>query len=226
MIWHGRGRGFHIVGEPGGQGADRHRTGHGDLLRNAWRNCSIPQPALPPCLHQLYPLRPALHADRTLPYDRANTSMAKFTQCPACQREYDDTPTRAAFTRNPMPAPSAARAEPVRYSLAAPLKAVIRRALGAHRGGTIVAVKGIGGFHLVCDARNAAAVARLRAGKPREEKPFAVMVRDALRCAPRGIPGGGWRAAGTGERPIVLLRQAPVAMRSCRVSRPACPASA
>ena len=76
--------------------------------------------------------------------------------------------------------------------------------------GEIVAIKGLGGFHLACDARNAAAVARLRARKAREEKPFAVMVgRRRLGTAPRRRVVGGARAAGIAERPIVLLRKRP-----------------
>src|SRR5574340_356767 len=111
-----------------------------------------------------------------LPYDRANTSMAKFTQCPDCQDEYDDPATRR-FHAQPNACPvcgprlqlydrnwqQVATDDPVAVSAE------------LIRAGQVVAVKGVGGFHLVCDARNPAVVARLRSGKQREQNPFAVM---------------------------------------------------
>jgi hydrogenase maturation protein HypF len=147
-----------------------------------------------------------------LPYDRANTSMAKFTQCPACQREYD-TPTTRRFHAQPNACNECgprlslldAHWQPVASS--DPIAATAVR-IGA---GLIVAIKGIGGFHLVCDARNSSAVARLRSGKQREEKPFAVMVlntRSARHYAHFREQDGALLE--TGERPIVLLRQASV----------------
>jgi len=116
-----------------------------------------------------------------LPYDRSNTSMAKFAQCPACQSEYD-SPTTRRFHAQPNACPACGPRLSLfdaRWQLLAtddPIAATATRI----RGGQIVAIKGVGGFHLVCDARNAAAVARLRGGKQREEKPFAVMVLNTL----------------------------------------------
>jgi hydrogenase maturation protein HypF len=112
-----------------------------------------------------------------LPYDRPSTSMARFAQCPACQREYDD-PADRRFHAQPNACPVCGPqlalwdrdGHPIDTS--DPVADTVARL----RDGAIVALKGLGGFQLACDARNASAVARLRARKAREEKPFAVMV--------------------------------------------------
>ncbi len=144
-----------------------------------------------------------------LPYDRANTSMADFAQCAACQSEYD-TPTTRRFHAQPNACPECGprlslfdgQWHPVATD--DPVAATAERI----RAGEVVAVKGIGGFHLVCDARNAATVARLRSGKQREEKPFAVMVLNTP-SARRYAQFREQDAAllETGERPVVLLRR-------------------
>lgn len=144
-----------------------------------------------------------------LPYDRANTSMAKFTQCTACQDEYDNPATRR-FHAQPNACPACG---PQLGMYDAGWQAVacddpVAVAAARIRAGEVVAVKGIGGFHLVCDARNAATVARLRGGKRREEKPFAVMVLNT--ASARHYAQFREQDAAllqTGERPIVLLRQ-------------------
>jgi len=144
-----------------------------------------------------------------LPYDRANTSMAKFKQCPVCQQEYD-TPTTRRFHAQPNACPKCGP----RLSLFDAYWNLltgndpVATAAGRIRAGQVVAVKGIGGFHLVCDARDAATVERLRSGKHREEKPFAVMVLNT-RSARHYAQFCEQEAAllETGERPIVLLRQ-------------------
>jgi len=153
-----------------------------------------------------------------LPYDRANTSMAKFAQCPACQLEYD-TPSTRRFHGQPNACPECgphlslfdARWQPVETDdpIAAAVKLI--------EAGQVVAVKGIGGFHLVCDARNAAAVAGLRSGKQREEKPFAVMVLNTFSAQRYAQFREQDRALlETGERPIVLLRQSSVCATELR----------
>lgn len=144
-----------------------------------------------------------------LPYDRANTSMAKFAQCPACQNEYDDPGTRRFHSQPnacPQCGPRLSLFDGEWQSVAVddPVAATAERI----RAGQVVAVKDIGGFHLVCDARKAAAVAKLRGGKQREEKPFAVMVLNT----PSAQYYARFRKQDaalleTGERPIVLLRQ-------------------
>lgn len=147
-----------------------------------------------------------------LPYDRANTSMAKFVQCPACQSEYD-LPTTRRFHAQPNACPACgprlslfdAPWQPVLAD--DPVTATAERI----RAGQVVAIKGIGGFHLVCDARQAATVARLRGGKQREGKPFAVMVlntasaRHFAQCHAQESS-----LLESAERPIVLLHQSPV----------------
>ncbi|QEL55760.1 carbamoyltransferase HypF [Chromobacterium paludis] len=115
---------------------------------------------------------------KRLPYDRAQTSMAEFPQCPACLDEYRD-PLHRRF-----------HAEPNACSICGPSLALldatgpvagdaIAETLRRLQGGEIIAIKGLGGFHLACDARNPAAVARLRQRKAREEKPLAIMAANA-----------------------------------------------
>lgn len=157
------------------------------------------------CIH----CGPRYTLTRRLPYDRANTSMAKFTQCPECQREYDDPATRRFHAQ-----PNACRVcgpqlrlydenfQSVDVTDAAAATAELIRA------GQLVAVKGVGGFHLVSDARNAAAVVRLRSAKQRDEKPFAVMVLNtasARRYAT--ISANETHLLESGERPVVLLEK-------------------
>ena len=144
-----------------------------------------------------------------LPYDRANTSMAKFTQCPACQLEYD-TPTTRRFHAQPNACPECGPRLSLFDAQWQPFATDDPIATTAEciKVGQVVAIKGIGGFHLVCDARNAATVARLRSEKQREEKPFAVMVLNTLSA--RHYAQFREQDAAlleTGERPIVLLRQ-------------------
>ncbi|HTN47987.1 MAG TPA: carbamoyltransferase HypF [Burkholderiaceae bacterium] len=144
-----------------------------------------------------------------LPYDRPNTSMARFTQCPACQHEYDD-PTDRRFHAQPNACPVCG---PQLALLSADGDAIatgdpIAATLAWLRAGRIVAIKGVGGFQLACDARNAAAVARLRARKAREEKPFAVMLANTASCAGLAEPNEDERALlESAERPIVLIDQ-------------------
>lgn len=143
---------------------------------------------------------------RALPYDRAQTSMAGFAQCPACLAEYTD-PLDRRFHAEPNACPVCgpqlrlldAQGQPIEGD---PITQTLRLLLA----GRIVAVKGLGGFHLACDAQNAAAVATLRQRKQREEKPFAVMAGD-LRAALQWVQAdaAAQRQLQAAERPIVLL---------------------
>jgi hydrogenase maturation protein HypF len=142
-----------------------------------------------------------------LPYDRPNTSMARFAMCPACRREYDD-PLDRRFHAQPNACPVCGPRLALADSRGAPLDCddVIREAVARIARGEIVAIKGLGGFHLVCDARNAAAVAELRARKNRDEKPFALMFANCASIEPFARVGDAARALlESRERPIVLL---------------------
>jgi len=116
-----------------------------------------------------------------LPYDRARTSMASFRLCPACEAEYRD-PADRRFHAEPIACPDCgpqlAYRRPGNASPTARREPALGAALEDLRAGRIVAVKGLGGYHLACDATDPAAVARLRDRKRRWAKPFAVMVRD------------------------------------------------
>ncbi len=115
-----------------------------------------------------------------LPYDRPQTTMACFQMCPACQREYDD-PQDRRFHAEPNACAVCGphlRLTAASGCLLAERAAAFDQAVDLLRGGGIVAVKGMGGFHLMVDATNEAAVAALRRRKHREEKPFGVMFLD------------------------------------------------
>ncbi len=143
---------------------------------------------------------------RALPYDRAMTSMAPFALCPACQREYTD-PLDRRFHAEPNACPVCGPALQLVDAQGRPIPGdPIAATLGLLRDGRIVAIKGLGGFHLACDARHAEAVAGLRQRKLREEKPFAVMAAN-LPSALRWVHAGAAEQAllQAAERPIVLL---------------------
>ncbi len=144
-----------------------------------------------------------------LPYDRANTSMAGFTQCSECQCEYDH-PENRRFHAQPNACPACGpqltlwNADWQRVDAADPVAATIERI----RIGQVVAIKGIGGFHLVCDARNVTVVEKLRGGKRREEKPFAVMVlNEASARLHATVSDNETTLLESAERPIVLLHK-------------------
>ena len=161
---------------------------------------------------------------RSLPYDRAATSMDRFPMCPTCAAEYADPLDRrfhaqpdACFDCGPHitwreadrgVAPAGVDATPAVGSTREASDAIIERCVELLAGGGIVAIKGLGGFHLACDATNEQAVRELRRRKRRSNKPLAVMVRgfaDAeCLCHIDGIEHG--LLAGS-VRPIVLLRR-------------------
>lgn len=120
---------------------------------------------------------PRFTITRALPYDRPQTSMAVFPMCPACLKEYEN-PADRRFHAQPNACPVCGPElswTDARGHLIPEAGDPVRAAAAAIARGEIVAVKGIGGFHLVCDARNPLAVERLRARKGRGEKPLAVM---------------------------------------------------
>ncbi len=148
---------------------------------------------------------------KDIPYDRATTTMASFKMCPICQKEYED-PDNRRFHAQPNacwacgPLPSLCDAKGVKM----PCDAPVRETISLLRQGTIVAVKGLGGFHLCVDASNHEAVVRLRRRKQREEKPLAVMVKD-LEMARRFVHVNRAEAELllSRQKPIVLLEKKP-----------------
>ena len=144
-----------------------------------------------------------------IPYDRPRTSMAEFTMCPACKREYED-PLDRRFHAQPNACwacgPQVELWSEAGEKLAA--SDAVRRAAEYLKRGAVVAVKGLGGFHLAVDALNAEAVERLRERKGRVGKPFAVMSPSLEAAAEFCEVNGEERATLVSpQRPIVLLRK-------------------
>lgn len=143
---------------------------------------------------------------RDLPYDRQRTSMAEFEMCDPCQHEYQDPRDRRFHTQpnacehcGPMLQLHVAGGSPSEDADLAKTKELLRR-------GRIVAIKGIGGYHLACDARSAESIARLRRRKHRPHKPLAVMFRDIAAVKEQCVVNEAEEAELlSGARPIVLL---------------------
>jgi hydrogenase maturation protein HypF len=134
---------------------------------------------------------------RMIPYDRPLTTMACFAMCERCLREYED-PTNRRFHAQPNACPDCGPA----------LTLSIEQARELLREGRIVAIKGLGGFHLVCDPFNDAAVRQLRERKKRSDKPFALMVPDVAAAEKLCFASDAERAALTSiRRPIVILER-------------------
>ncbi|MGW0710879.1 carbamoyltransferase HypF [Streptomyces sp. NPDC002643] len=161
-----------------------------------------------------------------VPYDRANTTMAGFAMCPDCAREYAD-PADRRFHAQPVACPACgprlrlvAAREPGPAGAAGADPVTEARALLTR--GAILAVKGLGGYHLACDATNQEAVARLRRRKARGDKPFAVMARtaDDIRHLVRPAPEEQNLLEGR-ARPVVLMRRHPHPSYAAGQPRPA-----
>lgn len=162
-----------------------------------------------------------------LPYDRPNTSMAGFALCDACRAEYEN-PLDRRFHAEPVACAACGPAlwYESHHGRVAGNEAALRACVETLRGGGIVAAKGIGGYHLLCDAASDAAVARLRARKHRPDKPLAVMF-------PAGEPGSDPTTAAQAHlaldaamqaalrspaRPIVLAPRRPESFLSARIA--------
>jgi hydrogenase maturation protein HypF len=145
-----------------------------------------------------------------IPYDRPRTTMASFCMCPACQKEYDD-PLDRRFHAQPNACPVCGphlKLMDRAGHLVAEKTAALARAEQLLGQGEIVAVKGLGGFQLACDAQNEDAVRRLRDRKRRPAKPFAVMVatlEEARRLAEVSLEEA--KVLTSPQAPIVLLRR-------------------
>lgn len=192
--------------------------GHGDV------HIAPDMAVCPDCLRELfdpadrryrYPFINCTHCGPRLtivngiPYDRINTSMACFPMCPECEAEYKN------------PADRRFHAEPVACTRCGPKLSLldhggeclqvddpVRKSIELLAAGKILAIKGLGGFHLSVDAGNEAAVQRLRLLKFREEKPLAVMVRDIARVREIAVVGPAEEALLLSpQRPIVLLKK-------------------
>lgn len=175
-----------------------------ELLDPADRRCSFPFITCTDC-------GPRYTVIESMPYDRERTSMRRFAQCPACLREYGDPSDRRYHSEtNSCPACGPTlwledAAEPGRRAEA---EAAIEQAARRLLDGGILALRGLGGFHLAADAGDERAVARLRERKSRWEKPLAVMVEDLAAAGSLGAVGDvEARLLEAPERPIVLLRR-------------------
>ena len=158
-----------------------------------------------------------------VPYDRAATTMAHFEMCADCRREYED-PDNRRFHAQPNACPACGPQLTLHASDGVRIRVddVVAAAARAIDDGLIVALKGIGGFHLACDATSERAVRRLRERKRRDEKPLAIMVRSLKAASALGIVGEAERRLLTSpERPIVLLRKRP----NCRIAANVAPGS-
>jgi hydrogenase maturation protein HypF len=151
---------------------------------------------------------------RGVPYDRPNTTMAAFTMCRACRAEYDD-PVNRRFHAQPNACPDCGPRVRLVYAgggsvLDARASDAIEATARALLDGAIVAIKGIGGFHLACVAHDEDAVAELRARKHREDKPFALMAADAASARDLVVMSAAEEELLlTRARPIVLAPRRP-----------------
>ena len=149
---------------------------------------------------------PRLTILESMPYDRERTSMREFPMCPQCSREYHDPQTRR-YDAQPN---CCNECGPEVYIIGTKLRnyAAITAARQAIADGKIIAVKGIGGFHLCCDAKSPTAVQRLRKLKHRPVKPFAVMMCDLQAAERECIVEDAQREMLTGwQKPILLLQK-------------------
>ncbi len=155
------------------------------------------------------------------PYDRANTTMARFAMCAACRAEYVD-PRDRRFHAQPIACPDCGPQLILRSrsgDVLARKEDALMSAAGRIRAGAIVAVNWLGGVHLVCYSRNGRVLARLRARKQRPRKPFAVMVRGPEQLADICTPT-------TAELKLFAASQAPIVLVRKRICQSLCDAVA
>jgi hydrogenase maturation protein HypF len=180
----------------------------------------------PKCLHEIfdpfdrryrYPFTnctncgPRFTIINDIPYDRPNTTMSGFTMCPECQSEYDD-PANRRFHAQPNACPVCGPQVTLADSAGASVTCddAILEAASILKKGAILAVKGLGGFLLACDATNDSAVNRLRERKHRPAKPLAVMVASLLEARKHAvISDEEARLLSSPAAPIVLVKWKP-----------------
>lgn len=151
---------------------------------------------------------PRLSIVQSIPWDRPHTSMSAFPLCPACQAEYD-APADRRFHAQPNACPQCGPQlwlESPDGAVQTPPTELFSYLQAQLRGGSILAIRGLGGFHLACDATNAEAISRLRQGKARPAKPLALMVAslEVLDRYGQRIPEAD-QALQSPAAPIVLL---------------------
>ncbi|QQX82317.1 carbamoyltransferase HypF [Shewanella sp. KX20019] len=145
-----------------------------------------------------------------LPYDRKNTSMANFAMCESCKQEYLD-PLNRRYHAQPVSCPDCGPSLSFKnpdLTLNNSRLDPLEQTVNALKMGMIVAIKGLGGFHLVCDASNHHSVETLRARKHRPAKPLAIMVKN-IQVAKQLVQGNDaeWLTLSGNERPIVVMRK-------------------
>ncbi|HEH9415268.1 TPA: carbamoyltransferase HypF [Aeromonas salmonicida] len=166
--------------------------------------------------HHHYPFTNCTHCGprytiiRRLPYDRPHTAMADFAMCPRCAAAYED-PLDRRYHAQPVSCPECGPHlswRSGRGDALAEREDALHAAARALQTGALIAVKGIGGYHLICDARSESAVARLRQLKRRARKPLAVMM-GSLAEAKLHVTGceAEWSLLSSQARPITLLRK-------------------
>ncbi|KAB7884194.1 carbamoyltransferase HypF [Poseidonibacter ostreae] len=147
---------------------------------------------------------------KTVPYDRVNTSMKEFDLCPTCKKEYED-PTNRRYHAQPVSCskcgPNVSLYNNKNEKLARDIEAIKSIAKYINNG-AIVAIKGIGGFHLICDAKNTKTVEELRIRKSRPSKPLAVMFKNIQSIKEyTNITKKEEEFLNSKEKPIVLVKR-------------------
>ena len=149
----------------------------------------------------------------SLPYDRKNTSMAEFKMCASCQREYND-PLNRRFHAQPTCCPNCgpkAFLKDLKGQILAEDKSAFSTCAGLLEQGKIIAIKGLGGFHLCCDGSNAKAINELRKRKNRPAKPLAIMCEnEQMASALADFNKGEKKLLNSQLRPIVLAKKSQV----------------
>jgi hydrogenase maturation protein HypF len=162
---------------------------------------------------------PRFTISKGIPYDRPNTTMSAFPMCELCREEYEN-PADRRFHAQPIACPVCGPRLSLLDKAGVPIDADPVEATAAMlRGGLVVAVKGLGGYHVACLASDDAAVAALRKRKIREEKPFAVMAKDleaAMELA--DLDPDQMQLLASRRRPIVLVARRPKARVAAEVA--------
>lgn len=182
--------------------------------------------------HHHYPFTNCTHCGprytiiHRLPYDRPHTAMANFAMCPRCAAAYEN-PLDRRYHAQPVSCPECGPHlswRSGRGDALAEREDALQAAASALQAGALIVVKGMGGYHLICDARSESAVARLRQLKRRARKPLAVMV-GSLAEAKLHVTGSAeeWQLLASQARPITLLRKRTKDDRLSETRQPAAP---